>query len=192
MANRAAELHATADQQVSQLIELLSERSEAQLREPCPGREKLGDGTIAAAALHFADNYGRIASFVQTGVQSSRSHATPASSGHRLARFRRAFGHRPPDHTAHGAGAHEGQHNAGSHGTQYTAGALDRGALLSALVATREALQSVGKLTDAQLAAVPPDGSFRFCDGKRTLDDVLASLLKHQQHQLAALAAAAN
>jgi len=192
MANRAAELHATADQQVSQLIELLSERSEAQLQEPCPAREKLGDGTVAAAAMHFADNYGRIASFVQTGVQSSRSHATPASSGHDLGRFRKLFSHRLPAHAAHGAGAHEGQHNAGSHGTQYTAGALDRETLISGLVATREALQLVGKLTDAQLTAVPPDGSFRFCDGKRTLDQVLTSLLKHQAHQVAALAGTAQ
>jgi hypothetical protein len=192
MTNRAAELHTTADQQVSELIELLSERSEEQLREPCPGREKLGDGTIAAAALHFADNYGRIASFVETSEQMSGSHATPRSSDHGVPRFLRLFGHRPPAHAAHTPGAHEGQHNAGSHATGYAADTLDRETLLSGLVATREALQLVGKLTEAQLAAIPPDGSFRFCDGKRTLDEVLTSLLKHQQHQLAALIRAAN
>jgi hypothetical protein len=192
MANRAAELHATADQQVSQLIELLSDRSEEQLREPCPGREKLGDGTIAAAALHSADNYGRIASFVETSELMSASHPTPRSSDHGVPRFLRVFGHRPPAHAAHGAGTHEGQHDAGSHATGYTADALDRETLLSGLVATREALQRVGKLTEAQLAAIPPDGSFRFCDGKRTLDEVLTSLLRHQQHQLTALIGAAD
>jgi hypothetical protein len=192
MANRAAELHATADQQVSQLIELLSERSEAQLREPCPGREKLGDGTFAAALHHVADNYERIASFVKTSEQMSRGHATPGAGRHGVPRFLRAFGHRPPDHVAHDAGAHEGQHDAGAHERGYTAAALDRDALLSGLAATREALKLVGELTDARLATVPPDGSFRFCDGKRTLDGVLTSLLKHQAHQVAALAAAAN
>ena len=34
---------------------------------------------------------------------------------------------------------------------------------------------------------VPPKDSFRFCDGQRTLEKVLAGLLKHQAHQLEAL-----
>jgi hypothetical protein len=31
---------------------------------PCPGREKLGDGTVAACTRHTADSYDRIAAFI--------------------------------------------------------------------------------------------------------------------------------
>src|SRR5437660_9184106 len=55
-----------ADGQVSALIALFSGRTEATLRLPCPGRGALGDGSIAACALHTADSYLRIARFVQT------------------------------------------------------------------------------------------------------------------------------
>ncbi len=45
-------------------------------------------------------------------------------------------------------------------------------------------------MTDSQLDAIPPKDSFRFCDGQRSLEQVLASLLKHQAHQFDALKAA--
>jgi hypothetical protein len=61
MSERAAQLSRTADRQVTDLIEILSTRDEATLRRPCPGREKLGDGTVAACAQHITDNYHRIA-----------------------------------------------------------------------------------------------------------------------------------
>jgi hypothetical protein len=50
------------------------------------------------------------------------------------------------------------------------------------LSASRDTLGQIAELTDTQLDAIPPDGSFRFCDGHRTLEQVLASLLKHQAH----------
>jgi hypothetical protein len=59
------------------------------------------------------------------------------------------------------------------------------------LSASRASLGRLAELTDPQLDAIPPDGSFRFCDGQRTLEQVLASLLKHQAHQLEALRTAA-
>jgi hypothetical protein len=37
---------------------------------------------------------------------------------------------------------------------------------------------------------VPPTGSFKFCDGQRTVEQVVASLLIHQAHQLDAMKAA--
>lgn len=49
--------HETANRQLAALIGLFSTRDEAVLCLPCPGREKLGDGTVAAIALHTADNY---------------------------------------------------------------------------------------------------------------------------------------
>ncbi|MBV8713036.1 MAG: hypothetical protein JOY56_14705 [Solirubrobacterales bacterium] len=41
-----------------------------------------------------------------------------------------------------------------------------------------------------QLDRVPAKDSFRFCDGERTLEQVLLGLLKHQDHQVQALRAA--
>lgn len=55
---------------------------------------------------------------------------------------------------------------------------------------TRESLKRIANLTNGQLHTVPPEGSFRFCDGQRTLDQVLEGLLKHQSHQVGALTAA--
>jgi hypothetical protein len=51
-------------------------------------------------------------------------------------------------------------------------------------------MRQIADLTDRELDAIPPEGSFRFCDGRRSLEAVLASLLKHQAHQLATLEAA--
>ena len=75
MTERAQKLSATADRQIGELIGLLSTLDQAALDRPCPGREKLGDGTIGAAARHTADNYQRIAAFVQTSDRMSA--ATP-------------------------------------------------------------------------------------------------------------------
>lgn len=49
----------------------------------------------------------------------------------------------------------------------------------------------IAELADSQLDAIPPKDAFRFCDGQRTLEQVLAGLLKHQGHQLEALRSAA-
>jgi hypothetical protein len=48
----------------------------------------------------------------------------------------------------------------------------------------------LGDLTDAQLEAVPPASDMKFCDGQRTLVQVVTNLLNHQSHQLDALKAA--
>jgi hypothetical protein len=174
-------LHATADRQIAELIELVSSADEATLRRPCPGREKLGDGTIAAVARHTADNYQRMASFVQTSDRISAAHAPDHRSGHRIPRFLRPLGHGPADH----AGPPTGQHDDHS-----TADTIDPGAVVKQLAAARDILAHIAALTDGQLDAIPPTDSFRFCDGQRTLEQVLASLLKHQSHQLDALRSA--
>jgi hypothetical protein len=181
MTERGEQLCATADGQIAELIGLISTLDETTLRLPCPGREKLGDGTIAACAQHTADNYQRIAAFVQTRNRMSGAHPTQPG-GHRIPRFVRALGHRPADHTEHGVGADQ-------HDDQYTAGNIDRDALVKQLTASRDTLARVAVLTDGQLDTIPPKDSFRFCDGQRTLEQVLASLLRHQSHQLDALKA---
>ena len=58
---RGSRLQDIADLQIGELIELLSVGGEATLSLPCPGRAKLGDGTVAALALHTADTYHGIA-----------------------------------------------------------------------------------------------------------------------------------
>jgi hypothetical protein len=81
---RGTQLHTTTDQQIAELIDLISTLDEAALRRPCPGREKLGDGTVGASAWHTADNYQRIASFVQTIDQLSGAHGPAQHGGHRI------------------------------------------------------------------------------------------------------------
>jgi hypothetical protein len=182
MTERAEQLHATADEQIVELIALVATLDDTTMHLPCPGREKLGDGTIAAATQHTADNYQRIASFVQTSDLMTSAGAANGN-GRRVPGFIKALGHRPRDHVQRG-------HGSGPHDDQYTADNADLGALLEQLSASREALGRMAELTDSQLDVIPPDGSFRFCDGQRTLEHVLASLLKHQSHQLDSLKAA--
>ncbi len=187
MTERGGQLHATADAQVAELIALLSTLDETALRLPCPAREKLGDGTIAAAVQHTTDNYQRIANFVQTSARMSGGHEPTKNGGHRIPRFLRALGHRPADHRA----ASDAEHDPGSgHADQYSADNIDPAALTRQLSRTRNSLGQVAELTDRQLDAIPPKDSFRFCDGRRTVEQVLASLLKHQRHHVDALTAA--
>jgi hypothetical protein len=49
MTKRAQQRHATAEQQIGELVELTSILDDAALRRPCAGREKLGDGTTSVA-----------------------------------------------------------------------------------------------------------------------------------------------
>jgi hypothetical protein len=180
MTERGQELHATADEQIADLLALVSTVDEAALRLPCPGREKLGDGTVGASVRHTAENYQRIAGFVQTSDRMSGAHAPTPNGAHRIPRFLRAIGHGPADHAEHGPGA-------GQHDDQYTAGNIDLTAVVTELSASRDSLGRIAELTDIQLNAIPPKDSFRFCDGRRTLEQVLAALLKHQSHQVDAL-----
>jgi hypothetical protein len=185
MTERGSALHATADEQITELIVVISTADEVALRLPCPGREKLGDGTVGASIRHTADNYDRIAGFVQTSDRRSAAHQPGQHGGHRIPRFLRAFGHAPPDHADPGPGA-------GQHDNDCTADNIDQRAVIAQLSASRHALGQIAALTDRQLDAIPLKDSFRFCDGQRTLEQVIASLLKHQRHQLDALKAATS
>ena len=86
MTERGKQLHVTADEQITQLAGLIRMLDEPALRLPCAGREKLGDGTVAACARHTAHNYRRIATFVATTDQMSAGHAT-GQRGHRIPRL---------------------------------------------------------------------------------------------------------
>jgi hypothetical protein len=151
MITRAMQLQTTAEEQIDELVGLMSRADEAALRRPCPGREKLGDGSVGASARHTADNYARIAAFVQASDQMSNS---------------------------------DGQHQ-----NPYTAD-MDLDVVVRQLSISRDTLGRIAELTDGQLDAIPPKDSFRFCDGQRTFEQVIAGLLKHQRHQLDALSTA--
>jgi hypothetical protein len=149
MSKRGSQLLETAEQQIDELSALLSSAGSADLHQPCPGREQLGDGTFGAVASHLADTYLRIAAVFSGDAQ----HAQPS-------------------------------HQAG-HGPQR----VEAAALVARLDVGRRQLQALGDLSDERLDAVPPAGMARFCDGQRTTEQVLAAMLKHQGHQLAAVKA---
>jgi hypothetical protein len=149
MSERGVQLLQTANGQISELSALLSTLGEGTLSLPCPGREKLGDGTVAACASHTTDSYARIAGFV--------------------------YGR-----------------NAGTHGGDYRTDSVDLQHLLARLSGARRALSTLGDLTDTQLDAVPPASGMKFCDGHRTLEQVLTNLLDHQSHNVDALKAAVS
>jgi hypothetical protein len=180
MSDRAQQLHATTDTQIATLSHLIANADESVLRRQCPGREKLGDGTVGALAVHTAENYGRIATFLTVDNRASAEHASGKRSRHRSPRWFRAPGHQTP---THGPGTH-------NHGERYTADTATSGALIERLSAARDRLKRMADLTDQQLDAVPPKDSFRFCDGQRTLEQVLAALVKHQDRQAQTLTAA--
>jgi hypothetical protein len=152
MSPRAQQLHEAAERQIAELTERL--RGEPGLSLPCPGREKLGDGTVGAVAAHTTDNY------------------------HRIARFVSSFGDGGQ------------QHQPGQHGEGYRASDVDLDVLRAHLLSARDALATIGQLSDEQLDTVPPAGEMKFADGERTLEQVIASLLKHQRHQVDAVGAA--
>jgi hypothetical protein len=153
MSLRAQQLHRTADGQIAELAERLSTAAERDLTRPCPGRARLGDGTVGAVAEHTTDNYHRIARFVST-LRAGGEQLQP-----------------------------------GQHGEGYRASEIELDVLLARLAAARDALATIGQLSDEQMDSVPPAGEMRFADGERTLEQIVASLLKHQRHQVDALAA---
>ncbi len=185
MSERGLQLLRTADSQISELIGLVSARGEAGLRLACPGREKMGDGTVAACAAHTADRYLWIAGFLQGASQTPGAHADAEQDRHTIGRFLRTPGHAPGSHAKSG-------HEKGGPDGDYTAENVDLDGLLERLSAGRDALSLLAGLNDDQLDAVPPSGSFRFCDGQRTLEQVITSLLKHQDHQSDAIRAAVS
>ena len=173
---RGAQLYATAETQIDGLIELFSTHDDATLTLPCPGREKLGDGTVAASAQHAADNYQRIADWLTDGDTSLTSgHRQRGRAGHRIPAFAR-------QHNARAS--HSGR------GGDHSANGIDRAGLLTTLSAARNALSLIADLSDEQLTTVPPASDMKFCDGQRTLEQIIASLLNHQSHQIDAINAA--
>jgi hypothetical protein len=173
MSERATQLFQTADDQISDLIALLGATDDAALHAPCGGREKLGDGSVAAVAMHTADNYHRIAEYLDANTQ---------------------LGHRKPGrrHIPVLGGAHNRPEGHGHSGgaKEYRSDKIDRRALLERLETARVRLSPLAELPDEHFAAVPPASDMRFADGQRTLEQIVVSLLNHQRHQCDVLSAA--
>ena len=180
MSERAGQLQTTAATQIGELIDVVSTADDATLHRPCPGREKLGDGTIGAIAAHTADNYQRIGTFVATSQRMANRHDSRQPDRHRIPSVLRAIGHTPSEQNQHQTDSH-------SHQSGYTAQTVRPSEIAIRLRAARQDLARIAQLTDQQLDAVPPKDTFRFCDGLRTLEQVLAALLKHQDHQVQTL-----
>ncbi len=169
------ELLARVEAQLDELERLIAGCEEEALRRPCPGREKLGDGTAGALALHIATSYGRLAAFL-------RQEADPG----RLARLRRRLG--ISSATGHGGPGRERSHaHGGPRGR-----AAERGEIGASAGRARAELQRLGDLTGEQLEATPSAGGIRFADGRRSIAEIVGAALVHQQHQLDALRAAAG
>jgi hypothetical protein len=183
MSERGTQLLDVASRQIGELLGLLSTQDEEALRLPCPGREKLGDGTVAAIALHTADNYLRIAGFLQATSQTRRVQLGAEQGSHGIRRFLLGRGHAPRSHA-------EGDRDVGTKDGDYTAEKVDLRDLLERLSAGRGSLSLLADLTDDRLDTVPPAGSFKFCDGQRTMEQVIAGLLNHQAHHVDAVKAA--
>jgi hypothetical protein len=154
VSERGTRLLEEAKEQIDELSGLLSRGGEAAIRRPCPGRGRLGDGTVGATASHTAQNYRRVARFVEGAPQP------------------------PHRDIAIGHAAEERAHDV----------TLDE--LLAQLTAAMGALGILAGLSDEQLDAVPPETAMRFANGQRTLEHVVLSVLKHQRHQIDAIAAA--
>lgn len=174
MSERAAHLFQTADEQIADLMARLGAAGDAALHASCPGREKLGDGTVAAVAMHTADNYHRIAEYLAADAPPScrapeRRHRIPRSLG----------AHRRPGGRDHGDGP-----------ATYRSENIDRRSLLERLATARTRLSPLAEVSNERLAAVLPADEMRFADGQRTLEQIVVSLLNHQRHQCDALAAA--
>lgn len=80
-------LYALVCAQIDELLALLSGHHDTEMSKPCPGRAKLGDGTVGATALHTALNYQRMGAFVDAIVRGQPAHDA-GDHAHHVARLR--------------------------------------------------------------------------------------------------------
>jgi hypothetical protein len=166
MSERGMELLETADGQISDLIHLLSARGAVALSLPCSGREKLGDSTVAALALHTAGNFLRIAGSLKTASQMPR-HGGAGHDGHRS---HDSFA--PSGTCGHADSAHDDGMHDGSHAAEHA----DLKSLLERLSAARDALDPLADITDERLGTVAPAGSSGSTTGREPSGAVRARL----------------
>lgn len=171
MTTRATELHKQADDQIRALDTLISTAEGSALDLPLRNRGKLGEGTVGAVALLIADNYLRIAAAIGALTTSEQARA-----GHHIPRW---AAHRPPGNRPHES------HDDPSIVHERYREPVEAATIIERLTDAHDRLQILAELTDRQLDTVPPRGSTRFADGRRTLAQVIEAMLKHQQTQQA-------
>lgn len=160
MNERGTELMTKASRQLDEMAEFFGTLDEAELRKPCPD-EGAGDGpgdTVGAVAAHMAEGY------------------------HHLGRFLQATGYAPGSPTtgnSHGQSRRHGLDRAQA--PEAVSDVLDR------LTRGKAPIGLLADLTDEQLDSVPPAGSSRFSDGRRTLQGVIDAVIAHQAAHLVTL-----
>ena len=81
MDSRAEALHAKATRQVDALIAFAADLDAADLRRPCPGRERLGDGSVGTLLGHTTGNYLRVAAFLDGDAPPTEGSHRPGHHG---------------------------------------------------------------------------------------------------------------
>lgn len=81
MEARAEKLHSEAAGQIDALIEFAANLESADLHRPCPGRERLGDGSVGTLLAHTADNYLRICACLRGDAPSTEGGHRPGHHG---------------------------------------------------------------------------------------------------------------
>ena len=162
MSERGTRLMAKADRQLSEMIEFFGTLDKADLHKPCPG-ESTEDGagdTAGAVAAHMSQGYRFLGKFLQADGYVAESPAT----GNRKGRGHR---YRP------------------CHGRTLPPAVLPD--MVDRLTGGKAPIGLLADLTDEQLDSVPPAGSSRFSDGRRTLEQVIDKVIAHQAAHLMTL-----
>ena len=177
MSDRSVELMMKALDQVDEAAQLLEQSTESQLRRPYM---ETADGhsatTVAGAAIHFAQGYGKLGKFLNdAGYISAADRFAPGGA---------QGGGGPHGGHGHGHGhGHGGGHGAHGFGGEAQLKVTD---VISTLDRTREIIGLFEELSDEQLDSVPSVLG-EWSDGKRTLGVVLATLVDHQSEHLESL-----
>ena len=144
------------------MIEFFGTLDEADLHKPCPdesAEDSAGD-TVGAVAAHMAQGYHFLGKFLQADEYVPGSPPT----GNRKGRGHR---YRP------------------GHGRTFSPAALPD--VVNQLTGGKAPIGLLADLTDEQLDSVPPAGSSRFSDGRRTLEQVIDAVIAHQAAHLVTL-----
>jgi hypothetical protein len=194
MSERASQLATKTSDQVMDMIDLLADLSESDLRAPCS--DNTGETTVGESAAHVAMGYGELTKFLESQLSAPREPSRGFSLG---SAFKKLHEHVAGGHDDHGDdhGHDHGHDHAHGHGHGHGHGddhdptdVKATAALLSANgVAASRLLET---LSDEQLDAVMPRGSVRFADGKRSLYTILDTVVEHQGSHLTSMTKAVD
>ena len=151
MSERGIALMTKVSRQLDEMAEFFGTLGEADLRKPCL-KDDAGS-TVGAVA------------------------ARAAEVSHYLGRFLEATGYVPGSlatGNSHNHGDNYGHGHAAPEALPHLQDLLDR------RTGGKAAISLLSDLTDEQLDNVPPAGSGRFCDGRRSLERAIDAVIAHQ------------